>query len=99
MLIMVDMDGVIADFDAAFAKKARENGWTYTPSREWQMTTRLTRPGFYTEKDKRRDVNKIVEAKDFWATIPEIDGAVEAVKEISRKNEVYIVTTPWWTAP
>jgi 5'-nucleotidase len=93
MRILVDMDGVIADFDGEFIKRWRERypDKPYIPMHERTM--------FYV-KDQYPDelkplVMEILLEPDFFRDMMPIDGAKEALTEMDAMGfEVFICTSP-----
>lgn len=70
-IVYVDMDGVIADYDAH---------------------KHLT-----IEHDPNQSECKVPEG--YFSDLPLIDGAVEALNELSKFYELYILSTPQWSNP
>lgn len=91
-IILIDMDGVLADFESAFLERFRAKfpQHTYIPINK--------RVEFHIHKDYpkelQEDVLSIYTSAGFFQNLPAIDGAVSAVKEIEKKGHyVYFCTT------
>ncbi|MCC7450787.1 MAG: 5'-3'-deoxyribonucleotidase [Anaerolineae bacterium] len=93
MIILVDMDGVIANFESNFLKQWREQypGHPYIPLEE--------RVGFYVEEQYPADIKHLVaglfRAPNFYRTNPPIPGGLQALNEMrDMGHEVFICTSP-----
>ena len=84
--IAIDMDGVLADVEQQFLTwYERDYGVKYT--KEY-----LADRGEYDVFPEKDAIRKFVFAPEFFLTLPVMDGAVEAVKELSEEFEIYIVS-------
>jgi len=104
--LLLDVDGVIADFH-----KATENGmmkyFGLRPAREWtewdiaKMDWKHWRNDLLrgTRDDHQEMLRTTWNQERFCASIPEYEGAVEQVKELSKIFDVYFVTSPMVTNP
>ncbi|XP_042623013.1 5'(3')-deoxyribonucleotidase, mitochondrial-like isoform X1 [Cyprinus carpio] len=95
--VLLDMDGVIADFEGGFLNKYRER----FPSEPFIPLE--DRRGFWVSSqygDMRRDLCEkaisIWESKNFFLELEPLPGGVEAVKEMSKmeNTDVFICTSP-----
>ncbi|XP_061088863.1 5'(3')-deoxyribonucleotidase, mitochondrial-like isoform X1 [Conger conger] len=95
--VLVDMDGVIADFEGGFLKKYRAK-YPNEPYIHLQ-----DRRGFWVStqygqlrSDLCEKAMSIWESKNFFLELDPIPGAVEAVKEMSEmeNTDVFICTSP-----
>ncbi|MFA7359734.1 MAG: 5'-3'-deoxyribonucleotidase [Candidatus Kapaibacterium sp.] len=93
MIILVDMDDVIADFDGGFLIKWREKfpGEFFIPMNERQK--------FYMRDEYPPElldrVTELFTEKGFVANLPEIEGGVDAIRKIKEKgHEVFICSSP-----
>jgi 5'-nucleotidase len=93
MIILVDMDGVIADWEAAFYQKWREAHpeKMYIPLEE--------RKGHYVytqfPEDHHEDVRSIYRCEGFYRNLLALEGGIEAMLEMkSMGHEVFICTAP-----
>ena len=91
--VLVDVDGVLADFNQAYLNVVNElMGTKYKVAdlTEWDMDLCLKIP------DK---VAKAAEARicepGFCAQLPEIEGAIHTVNRLSRVSDVVFVTAPY----
>ena len=93
MLILIDQDGVLADFDRGFHEAWIANG------HHFQAVPPHERKNFYVREDYpsnlRREVEAIYTAPGFFRELPPIDGAIEAVAEMQEAgHDVRICTSP-----
>jgi 5'-nucleotidase len=96
--ILVDMDGVIANFEAATLRdyqKEYPDDKNFIPLEE--RTEFLV--GLDYEKrfgpDYKKRIDKIHNSADFFRSLPIIEGAKEALKDmVDKKYEVFLVTSP-----
>ncbi|XP_017543133.1 5'(3')-deoxyribonucleotidase, mitochondrial [Pygocentrus nattereri] len=95
--VLVDMDGVIADFEGGFLKKYRQR-YPHEP-----YISLEERRGFWVSTqygELRSDLCEkaigIWESKNFFIELDPLPGGVEAVKEMSRmeNTDVFICTSP-----
>ncbi len=94
LVVLVDFDNTIADFDEGFLRRWRQ----LFPDRPYvQQTGRRT---FKVDDETvynpyKTDVRAIIGADGFIAGLPPRDGAVQALQEmLAAGNEVFICTAP-----
>lgn len=93
MLILVDMDDVLSDFDGEFYRR-----WNVRHP-ERKIVPPEVRKRFYIKEELTKDyaplVTEINTEKGFIRSLPEIPGGINAVKEISNMgHQVFICTAP-----
>ncbi|CAH1273769.1 NT5C [Branchiostoma lanceolatum] len=95
--VLLDMDGVLADFEGQFLKRFREK-YPHDP-----FVPLEERSGFYVTKqyyDLGQDIGtkafSIYEEKGFFLNLQPIEGALEAAREMAEMEgvDVYICTSP-----
>ncbi|MFT4309340.1 MAG: 5' nucleotidase, NT5C type [Candidatus Woesearchaeota archaeon] len=92
MILLVDMDGVIADFEQGFLDiyRVRHPDKPFIPIED--------RSTFYLTDDYPADlvdmVRDITMSVGFFYSLPPIEGALEALPQLLVKNDVYICTSP-----
>ncbi|HEY4486736.1 MAG TPA: 5'-3'-deoxyribonucleotidase [Candidatus Paceibacterota bacterium] len=93
MIILVDQDGPLANFEQGFL-----DGWRFQFSDELFIPLE-ERKTFYLrdqyQKHLREKVESIYFAPGFYKNLPPVDGAIEAIKElVALGYEVMICTSP-----
>lgn len=94
-VVLLDMDGVLADFDGYVASV-----W---PHADKPLIRHEDRREFYIAKDHpqypKALFRRIVEAPGFFRELPPIAGALEAVEALMERAEVYVCTAPMASHP
>ena len=95
MRILVDMDGVINLFDEHFISFVKRQGYdfdeyNFNHNGDWDISQFII-----TSDNQKKIMNTICIDMSFWDTIPPIPGAIEVLRDINKKHEIKIVTTPW----
>jgi 5'-nucleotidase len=95
MIVLVDMDGVLTDYERGFlsAWKTQFPQLPYIPLEE--------RTTFYPRDDYKKFgeafvhlSESIVLAKGFYRNLPVMEGALEAMSALAEHHEVFICTSP-----
>lgn len=98
MRILIDQDDVMADFNGYFVEvyRQRHPDMFYVPAdqvKEFKLTQN------YPE-DLRGLVEDICREPGFFANLPPMEGALEAILELSKTpNEIFICTAPYLANP
>jgi 5'-nucleotidase len=93
MIILVDMDGVLADWDSEFdAQLNAIDGAEHIPRIKDQTTFDLF---VGKSPEDQAVIRKVMDTPRFYANLKPIPGALEAVKSMVEKGHtVYIVSSP-----
>ncbi len=98
MIILVDMDGVIADFEKGLLETYKNR----YPNKYFVSLDQRT--SFYVKEQYPDELQPLIEeiylAKGFFLGLPPIEGSLDALVELSLKgNEIYICTSPLLNNP
>jgi 5'-nucleotidase len=93
MRILIDMDGVLADFEGGFVKEFRKR-YPQVP-----LVPAQGRSEFYIIRKYphlEESVRQILNSEDFFLNLEAVPGSVEAVQEMTRLDgiEVFICSSP-----
>ena len=93
MRILLDCDGVLADFGKGFSALAREHGIDYTQQKGWDVFKGMKRA------DRKR-MERAVMQPGFCRSLPVIPGARDMVDGLrSDGHDVFCVTAFWFDHP
>ena len=91
MIVLVDMDGVIADFEQGHQAKldlySYPKEWAAKDRTDWDILSSIP----VADRDK---VLRMWHAPGFFADLKPIAGALEAMQRINKKHDVFICTAP-----
>lgn len=96
MIILCDVDGVIANFTAAVLDVIKDVTGVWHPETavdQWSIKDALQ----LQPREWRATVKGIL-APGFCSEIEPYPEGIEAVKEIAKRHDLYFVTSPWWTS-
>lgn len=96
MLVLVDMDSVLADFEGCFVEKCRVR-YPDFPFIEHQSRTTFYMADSYP-KELRSKIYEIYHDPRFFHDMPPIPGAVEGVHAMAALGwDIFICTTPYYS--
>ena len=96
-VILIDMDGVIADFELGFQQAFIRTHPDLIPVPLDQRTEHYVGDDYikFNPSLVKSDLAKIFLEPGFFKTLPVIEGAVEAVSVLEDNFQVFICTSPW----
>lgn len=92
-LILVDMDGVLADFDGRALEVCAENGIELDIDHISEATFRYL-TDHVPDKGQRNKLRRIIDTTPYFADLPVIDGAVDGMRELMSRAEVWVCSKP-----
>ena len=99
MRILVDLDGVLCDWDANFDRHIIEN-WAHMP--DMPLTPQRRSFNFYdgVSPEVANGISAIMNHPGFYAELQPIPGGKQALNQmLSEGHDVHICTAPWLTNP
>lgn len=98
MIILVDMDGTIADWG---------HGWDRAMDAQGSRARAIRRHAQQVSFDLKEGlgprqslvVDRVMDQHGFYADLQPIPGAIEALQQMARKHDVFICTSPWLSNP
>lgn len=97
--ILVDMDGVLNEFQSFFKKKIQQLGYGYDPSGDSQYHSEYGILGknnnTISKKEQKTVAQEIMLDYDFWIDLPVMKGAKECLQWLNKKCNLFIATTPY----
>lgn len=99
MRLLVDMDGVIADWGAEYGRQLDKFGEEAAamPRHHEQKTFNLNAG---RSKREREIIAEVLNAPDFYANLRPITGAITALRQAAKQgHDIRFVTSPWVSNP
>ncbi|MCZ2222492.1 MAG: hypothetical protein LC122_02560 [Chitinophagales bacterium] len=97
MIFLIDQDQVLAHFELGLYNSVVKN---YGISKSIHPDNRK---GFYASKQYRNqvglDIDHLLIEKGFLYNLDDIDGAIDGIKKLANKHEVFICTSPMTEHP
>lgn len=97
--ILIDMDGVLNEFQTHFKKKIKQLGYGYDPKGDLQYHSEYGILGKdnnpISKKQQKEVAQEIMLDPDFWVDLPVKNGAKECLQWIDKKFNLFIATTPY----
>lgn len=91
-IVLVDMDGPLADFDRAFHDLCTARGWPLHSTFETQCHRFAT--DCMDDNSHAAEARRIVDSCHWFLDLEVVDGAVDGLAELDRVAEVWICTKP-----
>lgn len=91
-IILVDMDGVIADYEEELIRRWNERNPNKKIELDQDRTEFRTEHNFPEELQK--EMREITLEPDFFHSLKPIKGGIDGIKELAKHNEVFICTSP-----
>lgn len=91
-IVLVDMDGPLADFDQLFFRRCRENGWSLDCERRQQRHRFAT--DHMPDERERRLAREMVNTPGWFADLPVTDGALAGLNALADVADVWICSKP-----
>lgn len=89
MIVLIDIDGVLADFDSYLLKEIKKR----LPEIEIpEKRDKLLRKNFSPEEKNK--IDQICNEEGFFLNLKEIEGSIEGVKELAKKHDVFFCSSP-----
>lgn len=91
--VLMDMDGVIADFDEQFFTRAIESGWSFDiEHRSHQVSRWLT--DHMPHKHEKKQAWKMLGSGGWFRNLPVIEGSKQGMYELDKLADIWICTKP-----
>lgn len=91
-LILIDMDGPLADFDGRFWERCAAAGWPMDCEPHEQTARFAT--NHIPDRSHRAAARRMVDTEPWFRDLPVVPGAVEGMERLSEYAEVWICTKP-----
>lgn len=98
MVILVDIDGPLADFEAGFLATWKK----LYPGRFFISKAERQTDSLYTQypEEFHADIHDILVTPGFWLDLPPVEGAAEVLKEwASSGHEIFFCSSPYMKYP
>lgn len=93
MIVLVDMDGVLADFRLGFYNKAK-NILPHLNKEEIVGFEHFVINDFFKDKNEKEMAENILLSEGFYLELPPIKDSVYNLKNLAKQHEVFICTSP-----
>lgn len=90
-IMLVDIDGVLNDFQNHFLEYVEKLGYKYDVSKTSYYELHYS----IKHKDAKKIRNFIFSLDNFWETLPLLDFAPQGLEYLNDKFDTYIATAPW----
>lgn len=95
MIVLVDLDGPVADFDGAFFAICESMGWAMDIASPMEQRHRFA-TDHIPDKEDRRSARSYVNESRWFLDLPIVDGAAEGLRELDARDgvDVWLCTKP-----
>lgn len=91
-IVLLDLDGPIADFDARFFRRCADEGWPMDCAPAGQRHRFAT--DHVIDKEHQRLARAMVNTPGWFADLPVVDGALDGLRELAGVADCWLASKP-----